>query len=488
MRKWLVVAALGASLTAAAQNEEDALRYSLTQPGGTARSWGLGGAIGAVGADPGSVSVNPAGMGLYNTSEVSLTPGFEVNDVTAKHYGTSTSNGVQRLFMNNMALILNYPAPSGHNWRGGTFGLSFDRQASFHTYEHIVGQQVNSTMLQHFVNEANGTDWSTVENGGFPFSSTLAWYTYGIDTVPGGNGSTYFPGIPYGSDVKQDRTVDASGRLNTTSFFYANNYRDKLYVGLSLGLVGSRFERHTTHNETSLDDANDLHYFQYKEDLVTTGSGIDLKIGVLGRVTDKLRLGLAFHSPMWLLMSDSYSYHMTTSFQDGTPITDDSPDGVYSYRVNTPWRVVASAAYVVGKHGLVSVDYTYADYRQMRLRASNTQADEYDFSYEDQVIRDSFVGTHNLRVGTEWRSGKWYLRGGAGFIADPYETTDGRHGTSQRQFTFGLGYRATHVSLDLGGIYGLQDTNTYLYEPALIQPTSESWSDVRTLLTLAFRP
>lgn len=56
------------------QNEEDALRYSDLLPGGTARSWALGGAMGAVGADPGSATTNPAGFGLYNTSEISFTP------------------------------------------------------------------------------------------------------------------------------------------------------------------------------------------------------------------------------------------------------------------------------------------------------------------------------------------------------------------------------------------------------------------------------
>jgi len=33
-----------------AQNEEDAMRYSFIVPGGTARSWALGSAVGAVGA------------------------------------------------------------------------------------------------------------------------------------------------------------------------------------------------------------------------------------------------------------------------------------------------------------------------------------------------------------------------------------------------------------------------------------------------------
>lgn len=77
---FIVIGLLCGVHTARGQSEEDALRFSNLLPGGTARSWALGGAIGAVGADPGSVTTNPAGLGLYNTSEFSLTPQFEVNN------------------------------------------------------------------------------------------------------------------------------------------------------------------------------------------------------------------------------------------------------------------------------------------------------------------------------------------------------------------------------------------------------------------------
>ena len=55
-----------------AQNEVDALRFSQHYPVGTARSVGLGGAVGALGGDFTSLSVNPAGIGLYRQSEINL--------------------------------------------------------------------------------------------------------------------------------------------------------------------------------------------------------------------------------------------------------------------------------------------------------------------------------------------------------------------------------------------------------------------------------
>ena len=70
--------ALGAS-RAFAQDEADALRYSRLQFGGSARTLGIGGANVALGADYGSVSSNPAGLGLYQKSEIQITPGFGVS-------------------------------------------------------------------------------------------------------------------------------------------------------------------------------------------------------------------------------------------------------------------------------------------------------------------------------------------------------------------------------------------------------------------------
>ncbi len=476
------------------QNEEDALRFSNLLPGGTARSWALGGAIGAVGADPGSATTNPAGFGLYNTSEISLTPQFEVNDAKANYYGTSVSDNDNRFSFNNISLILSYPDKKGGDWRGGVFGISFDRQASYHWEEHAVGEQVPSTILQRFVNEANGTPSNQLADA-FAWTSNLAWETYGInpldpnDSLP----SSYTSAIPRESETRQDHSISNAGRLNTTNFFYAANYMDRLYIGATLGLVGVRYERETSHSETTLDTALDLKDLNYTQRLLTTGSGLDLKLGVIGRVGGHLRLGFAFHSPKWLQLSDAYSYTMTTNFR--TPDTNgdsryikDSPDGSFNYRVRTPWNVLASAAYIVGQHGLVSIDYGFTNFRQARLNKSIDGLSSYDFSSENDAIHDDFRSTHSVRVGTEWRSGSWYFRGGWGIWPDAYADNDARQGTSYMRYTAGLGFRTKHVSIDLTGIYGTRDINYYPYDPALVAPVHERLTDSRGMLTFAFRP
>ncbi|MEB2340806.1 MAG: hypothetical protein OZ932_02220 [Flavobacteriia bacterium] len=487
----LVLLLLYCAQTVHGQNEEDALRYSNILPGGSARSWALGGAVGAVGADPGSASTNPAGLALYNTSEFSLTPQFEVNGSQSTFYGQGSSDIDNRFSFNNLSVILSTPYEHGGNWRSGSYGISFDRQASYHWDQRFLAKDVQSTILQKFVDEANGTAPDQLPDL-LGWTSNLAYWTYGIDPLDT-VANTYSAAVPFGTPMDQDHRVNASGRLNTTSMFYAANYMDRFYVGATLGLVGVRYSRNTTHAETVADPTKDLNDLSYKEQLLTTGRGVNLKVGALGRVGQHLRLGLAFHSPQWLQLTDGFNYTMTTNFRtpgEGgrTQYSKDSPDGTYSYRIRTPWSVLASAVYVVGQQGLVTVDYAYTDYRQARLRPGLDLVDDYDFHAENDVIRDELRGTHSLRAGTEWRAGAWYFRGGWGIWPNAYKEGDTMHGTSYMRFTAGIGYRTEHLSLDLTGLYGTQDTKYFPYNPALVQAASLRTTDTRGMVTIAFRP
>lgn len=474
-----------------AQNEEDVLRYSSFLPGGTARSWALGGAVGAVGADPGSASLNPAGLGLYNTSEISFSPQFEVNSSRSTFYGTSASDNDNRFSFSNFSLVLSSPYEHGQDWQSGTFGISFDRQASYHWNEQAQGLQVPSTILDKFVNEANGTAPDQLATQ-FPFSSNLAYLTYGIDPLDT-NANTYTGALPFGTTVDQDHRISSSGRLNTTSIFYAANYKDRLYLGASMGLASVRYERQTVHEEVVGDTAIDLKELSYTEQLLTTGNGVDLKVGVLGRVGQHLRLGAAFHSPKWLMLTDAYNYGMSTSFR--TPDANgnvhygqNSPDGSYDYRIRTPWSVLASVAYIAGQYGLVSIDYGYTNFRQGRLNASTSLMDDYDFNMENQAVQTGTRSTHSLRVGTEWRAGSWYFRGGWGIWPDAYAEIDPRAGTDYMRFTSGIGYRTKHMSIDLTGVYGTRDTNYFPYDASLVGSVNERLTDTRGMITVAFRP
>lgn len=489
----LILGLLALPGTLMAQNEEDALRISDLRPAGTGRSSGMANAFGALGADPASISINPAGFGLYRTSDISLTPAFEVNDAGNTYHGTKATDTRSRFFFGNMALVLHSPAEKDGPWRGSTFGVVYDRQATHHWRRAIRGD-VGGTFLQGLAGEAYGTPQDDLYNA-FPFSSGLAWETYGIDPDPVNDPETtvYQAVIPDDAMTRQQHGIVSRGASNSTSFFYAGNYLDRLYIGASIGLNGHRFRRTTTHEETTLDEGLDLATAHYREELTATGNGLDVKVGVIGRVTERFRMGLAFHSPQWMRMSEAYTATIRTTFRTPdslgrTSYTSESPDGNFSYRVHTPWRAVLSAAYIAGPNGLFSLDYEYADMRKARFRPNDQLMGAYDFAWENEMISDHFVAVHTVRVGTEWRTGNWYYRLGWAYSPDSYVASDSRHGDGHRVYAGGIGYRTDHVGVDLGLNYTDQSRAHHLYQPWLVEASTERLNQYRAMLTVSLRP
>jgi hypothetical protein len=92
---------------------------------------------------------------------------------------------------------------------------------------------------------------------------------------------------------------------------------------------------------------------RYDNYLRTTGNGFNMKAGVLVMPVDWLRIGLAVHSPTWFFMSDIYSSRMQSDFVNGS-FDYTSPEGNYTYKLNTSWRSIASMGFVFGKSALLS--------------------------------------------------------------------------------------------------------------------------------------
>ncbi|MFN9854904.1 MAG: hypothetical protein ACK55T_03855 [Bacteroidota bacterium] len=75
-----------------AQQPEDAIRSSWFTQNGTARMVAIGGAMGSLGGDISANHVNPAGLGLFKTRELVLTPGFGMNNNRIAYRGTDTAS------------------------------------------------------------------------------------------------------------------------------------------------------------------------------------------------------------------------------------------------------------------------------------------------------------------------------------------------------------------------------------------------------------
>src|ERR1700744_1152361 len=88
-----------------AQYSQDAIRYSTFQPGSTSRIKALGNAGTAVGGDLSSIGNNPAGLGFFTHSELSITPEFNASKTNATYFGQSTQATQNQLNLNNASVV-----------------------------------------------------------------------------------------------------------------------------------------------------------------------------------------------------------------------------------------------------------------------------------------------------------------------------------------------------------------------------------------------
>ncbi|MFZ5939841.1 MAG: hypothetical protein ACOYXB_04645 [Bacteroidota bacterium] len=463
-----------------AQDQTEALRYSMYTPVGTARFMGMGGAMGAIGGDFSAVSFNPAGLAVYRSSEFELTPSLlqvrSESDYLENH-NTSTSYDF------NFA-SLGYVAATRTGREQGlvgiNFGFGYNTLANFSSLVSMRGINNNNSFLDDLTLYANNNPDNLD-----PFYEGLGFESYLIpyDTDRG----EYWNNIAEsGYGEQQVRQVETSGYLGEYSFSTALNFSDFLYVGASLGLQSVRYNESIAHYETDLDDhIVDFQSFRFREFNSTRGSGVNFKIGAIIRPVQMLRLGVSLHLPTFYSLTEQKETDMASYWDAGSGIDNKvvySPFGEEFYRLRTPLRATASAAIILGKVGLVSLDYEYVDYRTAYMRSST-----YAYLDENDAIGSDYRAVHNLKLGGEVRFSSLYLRAGVQSFMSPYRNQEltGPFVTP----AFGIGYRKNNVFIDLSyqhktrnEIYGL-----YTKAPGVYEVAQNKYTSGNVLMTLGVR-
>ncbi|HLL94669.1 MAG TPA: hypothetical protein VK404_06820, partial [Spirosoma sp.] len=83
----------------------DAFRYSDQTINGTARFQGLGGNHAALGGDASNAFGNPAGLGYYNRSELSISPSLRLTNVDGSFLGQTTNANRSQINIGQASLI-----------------------------------------------------------------------------------------------------------------------------------------------------------------------------------------------------------------------------------------------------------------------------------------------------------------------------------------------------------------------------------------------
>src|SRR4051812_21891745 len=100
-RLLLLPALFAGAVAASAQDLAEAYNLSSLNVQGTARSMGFGNALGSVGGDFSSLSVNPAGLGVYRSSEITFTPSMRLNSAATNYLSSAGADNNTHVNVNS---------------------------------------------------------------------------------------------------------------------------------------------------------------------------------------------------------------------------------------------------------------------------------------------------------------------------------------------------------------------------------------------------
>ncbi len=461
---WIIVLGLF-SWQAQAQSADDALRFSLDNTtAGSARFMALSGAMGAVGGDISSMFHNPAGMGLYKSSEYLIAPRFMYNSSKSFYMNMQSKSTSNRMNFGVLGFVTNMPVidrlNEGAKWEGVQFGFAINRTANYNANYYIEGNSAGSSMVNYWRDQANGYSPANLNT----FGSNLAWETYLLDSIPG-QINEYVSTMPT-SGVTQAYALNQHGYKNEAAFSFSGNYNNRLFLGASMSFVSLHYWRTVEYSETALGipQTGEFSSFDLTEQLDTRGGGLNAKLGVIYILNPYLRASAALHTPTWLFnMTDEYSTRLSSKMWDGHISSKSSPNGSFNYALNNPFRAMAGLSCFLQDKGFLSVDYMYTDYSQVELSSGS-----YGFSEENRNINEYLQATHQIRIGTEWRLQNVRLRAGYAYTTSPIN--DDKNTLDSQQFSAGIGFRAAAFFADLAYVRQLQEQNYYMFNRNYVSP------------------
>lgn len=484
---------LFAALSANAQETYENAKLAGEDLNGTARYVGMGGAMEALGADISTIGSNPAGIGLFRHSNVSLSAGllmqsdgkeFSNGKKTNLSFdqigGVYTTRTGQKSFLNfgfnyhkskNFDYILNAAGSlngSSQNKQSYIKGLLGDENSGgFFVRKDKNGKNVGYV-------DATPPSPSTPPNVAYTWSQIDDLYWNSL--IPGSTGT-------YNYEKATGYTLDRAhtGYIGNYDFAVSGNLNDRVYLGLTFGMKDVNYKGYSEYRE----NFNNVGGVLVRDERKVTGSGFDITAGVIVRpvAESPFRIGAYVKSPTW--------YDLTTSnttglvYAQGTKNKESYISNSYDFKMWTPWKFGFSLGHTIGNNIALGATYEYENYANINSRVNNGGYYDYyyDQYYESSIpdknmnahTKEVLKGVSTLKLGIEYKPvSNVALRMGYNYVGAKYasdrqkdpglasfgtaysSTTDYTNWGEINRFTLGVGYQVKKFNIDLAYQYSAQ--------------------------------
>jgi hypothetical protein len=481
------------------QNISDALRYSTDNTQGTARFKSMSGAFGALGGDMSAVSINPAGSAIFDASHGSLSVA-NTSSSNKTQYGSNTQKLNNDYFDLNQigAAFVFKNQNSNSDYNKFVISAFFEQLQNYNTRLFASGVTSNS-IGSYFTDYANGLRLdgiSSLENESISEAySAIGYYngyanqqafmgyeSYILEPEEDSNENTIYNSNIGSGDFNQEYSYSSTGYNGKLSFNLGLQYSKKIYFGINLNSHFINYERSTYLFEENTNDNSTINQVDFENSLLTTGNGFSLQLGGIFKINDLIRIGLTYDSPTWLtLREETTQYLSTINDLDGTQtIVNPAVINVFpDYKLRTPAKITGSAAFIIGKTGLFSIDYSRKDFSNTQFKSNERSG----YVQQNSIIGNTLKVANTLRIGAEVRLKSMSYRGGYKFEQSPYINTS-TYG-DMKGFSLGLGFNFGESRLDLAYENSKRNIDQLLYDAGNLGSTRVNASNSNVSLTLS---
>ena len=500
-QKIVLLALLIISFSIQAQNEIDAFRYSSQNMFGTAKSTSISGALGSLGGDFSCLSNNPAGLGMYQFTEITFSPSFNLNSTSSYNnkiillddiiytdrFDEETSNGT----IGNFGYISSN-AKKDSEWKRLNFGVGYNLLANYDKNIYINTLNNTSSLADNLLSVAQGNTINQLD----AFFGAPAFWTDIIDLQNNSvdtslnqylyDNGNYISHVLSNSLKRQEHVFNSSGDMGEVAFAVASSYNEKLYIGATVGFPVFEYTETIKHREDIMSDTiNSLGSFEYLQNLYANGEGINLKIGGIYRVNENIKIGGALHSPTYFNINEEFRTITQSNFTDSS-YTEFSPINYFEYQLTTPWKVIASISANINQNILVSADYEIIDYSLSKLHVDGLRNNDGTeiFTEQNNNIESLYQKAENIRLGIEYKMNPFSLRAGYARNSSPIIETEE---VLFENFSFGAGIDYGGYYFDIAYVLSQANDTYQMYSNEFVNSTDLAYTNHNMVLTLGLR-
>lgn len=375
---------------------------------GTARYVGMGGALGALGADISAISSNPAAIGLYRRSDVALTAGgMWQKDRAYQERNTGRGTFDQMGFVG--AFRIDHPKVNFVNF-SFNYQKKFNFGAAHYADNARLGGLSQADQLASLANAYYDDKSSPYALYGAAYDA----YLYERDDKGFYN--------PYGAD-RNRYSYYTRGSVQAFDINFSTNISDRYYVGLTIGANNVDYDRFTSYTEERDGSDGSIQDYTIDTDHRISGYGINLKAGTIIRPIEDnpFRVGLTVETPTWYNLKSSAIWDIWSKHYYDADTKQDMylpndyykhpslDDNYLEYNLRTPWRARVSMGSTIDRYFAWGVEYEYANYGKNHMSYSDYDYDPYwggssssvDDHEMNRLNKQTLRGQHTVKLGFE---------------------------------------------------------------------------------------